>query len=499
MAAGGPTVTLIFAGDASQLERTLGTVSTRAGAAVGALAGLGAAGAAASTLVAGAAVAAVGIFGGIGIAAAAQNEQVKKSYAGLAEHVKAETQRMAAPIVPVLTGIADRARATFDAIAPALQTGFAAVAPMIGQLAGGVMSFVELAMPGLLTSLQAAGPIVAVLSEGLGSMGAAVGGFFAAVSTGAPGATLGFQGLFDLINGLLPILGQLVADIANGLGPAFAAMVPYVITAAQWFRDQLAPALMSVGTFIVQNIGWIMQLAGVLLGLVVAVQLVNAGIAIYNGIMTVVRVATTAWAAAQWLVNAAMSANPIGIVIVAIAALVAGIIYAWNTSETFRTVVLAVWAAIQGAVRTAVSTVVGLVTSLINNFNSARARIGAIFSAVGEAITAPFRAAFNGIRSLWNSTVGRIRFTIPSWVPVVGGYSFAMPTFHTGGVVPGAPGQEVMAVLQAGETVLPTQGSRNPGAGGGGSIVRFEGNTSDELATVIMRLIRTGKIQIQAR
>jgi len=48
---------------------------------------------------------------------------------------------------------------------------------------------------------------------------------------------------------------------------------------------------------------------------------------------------TKGMAAAQWLLNAAMSANPIGLVIAAIAALVAGLVYAYKNSETFRNIV----------------------------------------------------------------------------------------------------------------------------------------------------------------
>lgn len=43
--------------------------------------------------------------------------------------------------------------------------------------------------------------------------------------------------------------------------------------------------------------------------------------------------------AAVWLVNAALAANPIGIVVIAIAALVAGLVIAYNESETFRNIV----------------------------------------------------------------------------------------------------------------------------------------------------------------
>lgn len=49
--------------------------------------------------------------------------------------------------------------------------------------------------------------------------------------------------------------------------------------------------------------------------------------------------AMKAVAVAQALINVAMTANPIGLVVVAIAALVAGLIYAWKKSETFRDIV----------------------------------------------------------------------------------------------------------------------------------------------------------------
>jgi phage-related protein len=54
---------------------------------------------------------------------------------------------------------------------------------------------------------------------------------------------------------------------------------------------------------------------------------------------TAAAAATKAWAATQWLLNAAMSANPIGLVVIAIAALIAGIVIAYQKSETFRGIV----------------------------------------------------------------------------------------------------------------------------------------------------------------
>jgi murein DD-endopeptidase MepM/ murein hydrolase activator NlpD len=63
------------------------------------------------------------------------------------------------------------------------------------------------------------------------------------------------------------------------------------------------------------------------------------GIAKYIASTRVVSAVTKTWTAVQWLMNAALTANPIGIVIVAIAALGAGLVIAYKKSETFRNVI----------------------------------------------------------------------------------------------------------------------------------------------------------------
>ena len=59
--------------------------------------------------------------------------------------------------------------------------------------------------------------------------------------------------------------------------------------------------------------------------------------------------ASKAMAAAQWLVNAALAANPIGLVIVGLVALGAGLVLAYKKSETFRNIVQGAWRGIQTA------------------------------------------------------------------------------------------------------------------------------------------------------
>lgn len=57
-------------------------------------------------------------------------------------------------------------------------------------------------------------------------------------------------------------------------------------------------------------------------------------------------VASKAAAAAQWLLNAALNANPISLVIIALVALGAALVTLWNTNEDFRKGLIAAWEAI---------------------------------------------------------------------------------------------------------------------------------------------------------
>ena len=79
----------------------------------------------------------------------------------------------------------------------------------------------------------------------------------------------------------------------------------------------------------------------------------GAAIAAYLAYTTALKVMREGWmaleivqkavTAAQWLMNAAMAANPIGIIVAAIAALVAGFLVLWNTSEDFRNFWISLW------------------------------------------------------------------------------------------------------------------------------------------------------------
>lgn len=165
--------------------------------------------------------------------------------------------------------------------------------------------------------------------------------------------------------------------------------------------------------------------------------------------------ATEGATVAQGGLNAALLANPVGLVVIAIVALVAAFVLAWKHSETFRNIV-------RGALDAVHDGAIGL----WNFFKDLPAKLWGITTAVKDAILWPYKTAFNAIAKLWNNTVGQLSFSVPDWVPGLGGKGFSMPhlpEFHAGGVVPGRPGTEVPIMAMAGERVTPAGASAGSG------------------------------------
>lgn len=163
---------------------------------------------------------------------------------------------------------------------------------------------------------------------------------------------------------------------------------------------------------------------------------------------------TKIWTGVQAAFNAVMALNPAILIGVAIVALAAALVLAYQKSETFRDIV-------QGAfhtVKEAAETVMGFIQDMPEKISSLGRRLV-------DIITWPYKTAFNLVSDVWNSTIGKVGFEVPSWVPGVGGKGWhfpEMPHFHQGGIVPGPRGAEVPIMAMAGETVIP--------AGAGGNV-----------------------------
>jgi hypothetical protein len=119
----------------------------------------------------------------------------------------------------------------------------------------------------------------------------------------------------------------------------------------------------------------------------VAFQIVS----IVQGIITAIKawtIATEGMTVAQKLLNLAMKANPIGLVIAAITALVAAFIYLWNTNEDFRKFWIRTWE----QVKQKFSEVASGVKSVINSLKSAFQSLWSKVQTVKNNITTAFAA-----------------------------------------------------------------------------------------------------------
>lgn len=191
--------------------------------------------------------------------------------------------------------------------------------------------------------------------------------------------------------------------------------------------------------------------------------------------------------AAQWAWNVAMSANPIGIVIVAVGALVAAIVWIATKTTWFQDLWKWIWSKIGDPVKAAWDWIKRVTTSAFTWYISLPGKIWDAFKKITGYISAPFRAAFNAVADAWNNTIGRLSWTVPGWVPGIGGNTIGapqLPKFHTGGIVPGTPGAEVPILALAGEEVLPRgEAGRSRGSGPAGTVrVIVVGGDRDAIA-----------------
>jgi tape measure domain-containing protein len=285
------------------------------------------------------------------------------------------------PLVPWLTDMIPKAAAVMGM---ALTGTAKAVGIFIDALSGRS----ELnEFDGVFKKINNAGIITA---EVFGNLAKAIDVFFGAAS--GHSELNEFDGVFKDINNA----GITAGEIFRTLGPLLV----------KTFKDTASAAATTV-VFLAKNKAILYATVGVVASLVGVVKAYNVAIAVQSvgGVTqwlikaakgwTLVSSAVKVATAVQWAYNVALDANPIGLIIVGIVALVAAVVLLWRNNETFRRVTIKVWDDVKAAVMVAADWIATKAWPAI---------VDAWDSIVGAAM-----GLWHGVSAAWSGTVDAVR------------------------------------------------------------------------------------------
>lgn len=190
---------------------------------------------------------------------------------------------------------------------------------------------------------------------------------------------------------------NIAASLAEHLAPALESGIEKFKDASTWIKDNEQK---------VQT--WI----GVILGATTAIGafvLIMKFSAIMKAASNAIKVVRTAMLG----LNAAMLANPVGLVIAVLAGLVAAFVYLWNNVEGFRKFWIDAWNTIKKYTSEAGKSISKFMSDAWNNvkkawsatvkfFKDIWSGIKSAFSATGSWFSNLFKKAWNGVKSVWN-------------------------------------------------------------------------------------------------
>lgn len=159
-------------------------------------------------------------------------------------------------------------------------------------------------------------------------------------------------------------------------------LVGKVSGAIETLSTKYLPPLISSIEWVLDNIDWLVPLLGTVAGAILGI---SAGIKIYNGIVTAAKIAQMAW-------NLAMTANPIGLIVAGVAALIA------------------------------------IIVLMVKHFDKVKAGFKAMVN-----------LCIGGINKLIEG-LNKLEIKIPDWVPAIGGGTLGfniplIPKLAKGGIV----------------------------------------------------------------
>lgn len=291
-----------------------------------------------------------------------------------------------------------------------------------------------------------------------------------------------------LANPIFQVVAAITALVAgliwayNNVGwfkDAVDAMAHAVVASFNWILDIVT----GVFNWIKDN--WQLLLAILTGPIGIAVKLiVDHWDTIKNAVMSVYN-----WVKDNWPLLLAILTGPFGLAVLAISK-------NWDTIKgfassakdaivnTLSTVANIISAPFKEGARIATDAWNGLIRLIQGAWNTINNAMGGI----ADVLKYPFKVAIDAIRSLWNNTIGRFSFTVPSWVPGLGGKGWSMPRMAAGGIV----NKPTIALIgEAGpEAVVPLNSSNTPSLGGNVTINVYALTANAEVGRQVYNSLR---------
>lgn len=267
---------------------------------------------------------------------------------------------------------------------------------------------------------------------------------------------------------------------------------------AAGFGEFLLPSVTGLIQNVIQVINYMNELDDGQKKAIITIIALVAAVSPVAGLISAVATAVSGLSAVMMF----LTANPLVLIIAGLAAIVAAIVYLWNTSETFRNNVTGIWNGLVRVFRWGKDSIVAFLT----------VDLPAAFNLMSELAKAPFNGvialmngAINGLNMMIDGING-IRFDVPDWVPLLGGknWSFNIPkignipylasggTVINGMAIVGEAGPELLTVSPSGTKVIPLSGAEK--ARGAASIninnITFNGYTQRQGRRLVRDLNR---------
>ena len=261
-------------------------------------------------------------------------------------------------VIPEITGALSGVGSLIESLAPVI---VAELPSMVSDILPHLVSATKSLVTGLISQLPALGKAV------LDAIPSIFDGMTDVIGESSVGKLKGsFEGLKNTITDTFSNIGPMLKDFCEG--------------GISTFCDALSTA-MDLASGAISVIEALSPVIGAVAGAIITYK---GAVLLWNAAETAKNVVMGISTAAQWALNVAMTANPIGIVIVAIGALVGAFIVLWNKSEGFRNFWINLWEKVKAIVTSAWEGIKAGFEKIKNGISAVKEKVSTMWNGVKE-------------------------------------------------------------------------------------------------------------------